>query len=334
MPLRITSTRPGRSPWRRLAAGLFAGTAMLAAGAAAAQSFDKPVTIVVPFPAGGTTDIVARALAVGMGDALKQTVIVDNRAGAGGNVGAEIVAHAKPDGYTLLVTTAGPLSINQYLYRRLGYDPAKDFAPVGLIATVPIMLVANTGQPFKTLPELIAYAKAHPGKLSYGSQGNGTTSHLTMELLKSRAGIDLLHVPYRGSSPAATDLMGGNVQVMFDNSPATLPFVEAQRMRALGVATPGRVPALKNVPAIAETVKGFESIAWFAIVAPAGTPANVVQALNAAMNATLKRPEVKEKFAASGVELGGGTPEVLARFIKSESAKWGTVIKTAGVHLD
>ncbi len=325
-----------KTSMHRFGGALWAAAALLpiAATTASAQPFDKPITVVVPFPAGGTTDIVARSMAAGMGQVLKQTVIVDNRVGAGGNVGAEIVARAKPDGYTLLLTTAGPLAINQYLYHRLGYDPAKDFAPIGLIATVPIMLVANPSQPFKTLPEMIAYAKAHPGKLSYGSQGNGTTSHLTMELLKSRTGIDLMHVPYRGSSPAATDLMGGNVQVMFDNSPATLPFVQSQRMRALGVATPARVPAIKDVPAIAETVKGFESTAWFAIVAPAGTPPTVIGALNDAMNKTLATPEVKQKFAASGVESAGGNPAALAAFIKSESAKWGQVVKTAGVHLD
>jgi tripartite-type tricarboxylate transporter receptor subunit TctC len=273
-------------------------------------------------------------VAEGMSRELKQNVIVENRAGAGGNVGAEYVARAKPDGYTLLVTTAGPLSINQHLYKRLGYDPLRDFTPIDLLASVPIMLVANPAQPFKTLPEMIAYAKANPGKLSYGSQGNGTTSHLTMELLKSQAGIQLAHIPYRGSAPASNDLMGGAVQVMFDNSPSTLPFVQAGRMRALGVANAARVPAMKDIPAISETVKGFESSAWFAILGPAGLPPEVLDKLNAASNATLQRPDLRQRFVALGAELIGGKPQALADHIRSESDKWGKVVKTAGVHLD
>jgi tripartite-type tricarboxylate transporter receptor subunit TctC len=320
---------------RRLARLLACGTLMAWGASSLAQTFPQhSLTIVVPFPPGGSTDILARAVAEGVGRELKQTVIVDNRPGAGGNVGAELVTRAKPDGYTLLVSTAGPLSINQHLYKKLPYDPAKDFAPISLLASVPIMLVANPQQPYKTVAELIAYAKANPGKLSYGSQGNGTTSHLTMELLKSQAGIDLVHVPYRGSAPASNDLMGGAIQVMFDNSPSTLPFVQGQRMRALGVATAQRVPAMKTIPAIAETLKGFESVAWFAIVAPAGTPAPVVKQLNAAVNATLKRPDLQQRFAASGVQLTGGEPEALARFMKDESVKWGRVVKSANVSLD
>ncbi|MES2183099.1 MAG: tripartite tricarboxylate transporter substrate binding protein [Pseudomonadota bacterium] len=331
-----TSTTPNTpQTLSRLRRRLLAGALALTSLGAAAQAFpDKPITVVVPFPPGGTTDIVARVVAEGIGRELKQTVIVDNRAGAGGNVGAELVTHARPDGYTLLVTTAGPLSINQHLYQRLGYDPLKDFAPVNLLAAVPIMLVASPGQPFKTVAELIAYAKAHPGKLSYGSQGNGTTSHLTMELLKVQAGIDLVHVPYRGSAPASNDLMAGVVQVMFDNSPSTLPFVEAKRMVALGVATPERVPAMKNIPAIAETVKGFESLAWFALVAPAGTPPAIVEKLNAAVGATLTRPDVKQKFDATGVVLTNGGPKALASFMRSESNKWGKVVQAAGIRLD
>ncbi|HEY8357669.1 MAG TPA: tripartite tricarboxylate transporter substrate binding protein, partial [Ramlibacter sp.] len=266
-------THPFFPPRRRLLA-LAAGAALaLAAFGAAAQSFPtKAVTLVVPFPPGGTTDIVARVIAEGMAAELKQPVVVENRAGAGGNVGAESVARARADGYTLLVSTAGPLAINHHLYARQGYEPVRDFAPVALLGMVPIMLVTGVQQPFKTVPELIAYAKANPGKISYGSQGNGTTSHLTMELLKHEAGLEMTHVPYRGSAPAATDLIGGTIQVMFDNSPSTLPFVTGNRMRALGVASAERVPAMKDIPAISETVKGFESSAWFALVAPAGTP--------------------------------------------------------------
>ena len=320
---------------RRRLATVAGAAALCAAFGAAAQGFpERPVTLVVPFPPGGTTDIVARGLAEGMARELKQSVVVENRAGAGGNVGAEYVARARPDGHTLFVSTAGPLAINHHLYSKQNYDPMRDFAPVALLGVVPIMLVTGPQQPFKSVAELIAFAKANPGKLSYGSQGNGTTSHLTMELLKTQAGIALVHVPYRGSAPAATDLMAGQVQVMFDNSPSTLPFVQGQRMRALGVASAERVPAMKDIPAIAETVKGFDSSAWFALVAPAGTPPEVVRTLNAAVNATLKRPEVREKFAASGAELAGGSPEELARFMRQESGKWQGVVRAANVKLD
>ncbi|OWT53965.1 Bug family tripartite tricarboxylate transporter substrate binding protein [Candidimonas nitroreducens] len=292
-----------------------------------------PVSMIVPFPPGGTTDLVARMLADKMSGILKQSIIVKNKQGAGGNIGAAEVAHAKPDGYTLLLSSAGPLSINQQLYSNPGYDPTKDFAPITLVASVPIMLVAYPKAPFKTLPEFIAYAKAHPGKLSYGSQGAGTTSHLTMELLKLDAGIDLQHVPYRGSAPAATDLIGGRVQVMFDNSPTTLPRVQAGTMRALGVASSHRIPEMKNIPAIAETVPGFESEAWFGLVAPAGTPAAVVERLNAAARQAMAEPEVVERFAKLGVHLVGDTPAQFRSFISSESSKWGKIIKATHLKL-
>lgn len=219
------------------------GVALAAAfGASYAQSFpERPITLVVPFPPGGTTDILARAIAEKMTRDLKQTVLVENRSGAGGNTGADLVAKSKPDGHTLLLSAAGPLSINQHLYARQSYDPLRDFAPVSLLAAVPIMLVSNPQRPFQNLSEFIAYAKANPGKLSYGSQGNGTTSHLTMELLKRRAGLEITHVPYRGSAPASTDLMGGQIDIMFDNSPSTLPHVQSQKMRGLAVASSKRV---------------------------------------------------------------------------------------------
>ncbi|KGH28518.1 Bug family tripartite tricarboxylate transporter substrate binding protein [Comamonas testosteroni] len=291
-------------------------------------------TIVVPFPPGGTTDILARAVAESLGNALQQTVVVDNRPGAGGNLGAELVARAKPDGATLLVTTAGPLSINQHLYPRMGFNPLKDLTPISQLASVPIMLVAHPGQPFKTVAELIAYAKAHPGELSYASQGNGTTSHLTMELFKSQAGLNIAHIPYRGSAPAANDLMAGTVQIAFDNSPSTLPFVQAGRMRSLGVASAQRVAGLKDQPAIAETLPSFESDAWFALVGPAGMAPELQAKLNTAINQVLTKPELQQRFAAQGVRLTGGTPQALASFIRAESDKWARVIQTAKVKLD
>ena len=316
-----------------IAAGC-AAFALAAIGTSAHAFPDRPITLVVPFPPGGTTDIVARAIAEGLARELKQPVTVENRAGAGGNIGAEAVVRAQPDGHTLLVSTAGPLAINHHLYKAQKYDPARDFAPVALLGMVPIMLVTGPQQPFKTTAELIAYAKANPGRLSYGSQGNGTTSHLTMELLKHQTGIFMTHIPYRGSAPAATDLMGGQLHVMFDNSPSTLPFVQAQRMRALAIASPARVEAMKEIPTISESVKGFSSVAWFALVAPAATPPDVVRMLNAATNAVLQRPDIRQKFAASGAELAGGTPADLARFMRSENTKWQGVVRAANIRLD
>lgn len=314
--------------------GIGAIVLSVASGASWAQYPGQPITLVVPFPAGGTTDVIARTLAERMSRELKQSVIVDNRGGAGGNVGAQYVARAKPDGYTLLVSTAGPLSINSILYKNVGYDPIKSFVPVAFLAQVPIMLVANPKAPFKTVPEMLAYAKSHPGEVFYGSQGNGTTSHLTMEMLKRRENLNMVHVPYRGSAPAATDLIGGAIQVMFDNSPTTLPQVRGNNMRALGVASAKRVKGMEDIPAISESVKDFESVAWFGLVAPAGTPQEIVTRLNTTVNQVLAQPDVREKFAASGVELVGGTPDGLATVIKSEIGKWSQVIKAANITID
>jgi len=219
------------------------------------------------------------------------------------------------------------------LYSNPGYDPIKDFAPVSLVASVPIMLVSNPKAPFKSVAELIAYAKAHPGLVSYGSQGSGTTSHLTMELLKLDAGIDLQHIPYRGSAPAATDLIGGRIQVMFDNSPTTVPQVKAGTMRALGVASSHRIKEMADIPAIAETVPGFQSEAWFGLVAPAGTPPEIVEQLNAAVHKVLADPAVVSRFAEAGVNLVGDSPDEFRHFILTEIDKWGKIIKATGLKL-
>jgi tripartite-type tricarboxylate transporter receptor subunit TctC len=301
---------------------------------AAAQTFPtRPLTLVVPFPAGGTNDFLARALAQKLTVSLKQSVIVENRTGAGGNTGADYVAKAKPDGYTLLVTSPGPLSINQYIFPKLNFDPARDFAPVSLIANVPIMLVSNPQRPFKSVAELISYAKAHPGKLSYGSQGYGTTSNLTMELFKHMAGVNIVHVPYRGSAPADTDLISGNIDVMFDNSPTTLPFVQNHQMLGLGVAAAKPVPGIP-LPVIGATLKGFEASAWFGVVAPSHTPAPVITTLNHAINAALASPDLRARLAASGVEPGGDSAQAFGRFIASESAKWSAVAKVAHIKVE
>lgn len=300
-----------------------------------AQTFpDRAITMVVPFPPGGTTDILARAIADRMSRELKQPVLVENRGGAGGNTGAEMVAKAKPDGHTLMLSAAGPLSINQHLYTKQGYDPLRDFAPVSLVASVPIMLVAHPQRPYQNLNEFIAYAKANPGKLSYGSQGNGTTSHLTMELLKRRAGLQITHIPYRGSAPASTDLMGGQIDVMFDNSPSTLPHVQSQKMRGLAVASRARVQGMDSLPTVAEALSGFESTAWFGIVAPARTPDAVIAVLNRSIDTALRQNEVKEKMAASGVELIGGPAADLGKYMRDESGKWAETIKSLSLKLD
>lgn len=300
-----------------------------------AQNFpDRAITMVVPFPPGGTTDILARAIADRMSRELKQTVVVENRSGVGGNTGAEMVAKAKPDGYTVMLSAAGPLSINQHLYTKQNYDPLRDFAPVSLVASVPIMLVTNPQRPYQNLNEFIKFAKENPGKPSYGSQGNGTTSHLTMELLKRRAGLQITHIPYRGSAPASTDLIGGQIDVMFDNSPSTLPQVQTQRMRGLAVASRSRVKEMESLPAISEAISGFESTAWFGIVAPALTPEPIVAALNRSINNALRQPEIKEKMNASGVDLIGGPSADLGKHMREESSKWAEIINSLSLKLD
>jgi tripartite-type tricarboxylate transporter receptor subunit TctC len=319
---------------KQLAGSALAGLALVGAGSAHAAFPDKPITIVVPFPAGGTNDIIARTLSARLMKELKQTVVVENRPGAGGNIGAQDVARSPADGYNLLLSTAGPLSINQHLYKNAGYDPVTSFAPIALIASVPIMLVSNPAAPFTNVAGMIAYAKANPGKLSYGSQGNGTTSHLTMELLKSKTQINLTHIPYRGSAPASTDLMGGVIQVMFDNSPSTLPFVKSGKMRALGVATDKRVKGMDDIPTVAETVPGFSSQAWFGLVAPAHTPDAIVALLNKTVNKILASDEYRKELANSGTDPLGGSTADFAKFQQEEAVKWGKIVDAAGIKLD
>lgn len=319
-----------------LALSILLGLSTLLAPMTAAQAAypDHPITVVVPFPPGGTTDILARQFAAKLGDAVQQTVVVENRPGAGGNIGAQSVARAKPNGHTLLFSTAGPLSINQHLYANPGYDPVKSFKPVALFASVPIMLVSSPNAPFKTVAEFIDYAKQNPGTISYGSQGNGTTSHLTMELLKTTLNLNMQHIPYRGSAPASADLMAGYVSVMFDNSPSTLPFVQAGKMHGLGIASAQRVDSMKELPAIAETVPGFSSEAWFGIVAPADTPDAVIEQLNQATNDMLSSEDFRAVLNKSGTQALGGSVQDFVIFRDAEIEKWGKIVKQAGVKLD
>ncbi|WP_399685806.1 Bug family tripartite tricarboxylate transporter substrate binding protein, partial [Xenophilus sp.] len=294
-------SRPRRA---LLLAAALLGPAAFAPAALAEGAFPtKPVTLVVPFPPGGPTDAMARTLAAEMKDRLGQPMIVENRAGAGGNIGAEYVARAEADGHTLLFGTSGPLAINSSLYRKIGYDQTKSFAPVIQIGHLPNILVVHPSLPVKDVKELVAYAKANPGKLSYASSGNGASSHLAGVLFNSVAGTDIMHVPYKGTGPALNDLLGNQVSMTFTDILTALPYVKAGKLRALGVATAARSQALPQVPSIAEQgYKGYDVSVFFGIVAPAGTPADRVAKLNKAFAEVLATPKVKELFASQGLE--------------------------------
>ncbi len=317
---------------------LFAAATLAAVPAAqAAEPFpSKPVTLVVPFPPGGPTDAMARTLAAEMKDRLGQPMIVENRAGAGGNIGADHVARAEADGHTLLFGTSGPLAINASLYRKISYDPTKSFAPVIQVGHLPNILVVHPSVPAKDARELVAYAKANPGRLSYASSGNGASSHLAGVLFNSVAGTDLQHVPYKGTGPALNDLLGGQVQMTFTDILTALPYVKSGKLRALGVATAARSQALPEVPTIAEQgFAGYDVSVFFGIVAPAGTPPERIARLNQAFAEVLGTPKVKQMFAAQGLEAAADTsPRKLAQFIASESAKWKAVVQKSGAQLD
>ncbi|WP_219220315.1 Bug family tripartite tricarboxylate transporter substrate binding protein [Variovorax boronicumulans] len=305
--------------------------------AAQADSFpDKPITLVIPFPPGGPTDAMARTLAAEMKDRLGQPMIVENRAGAGGNIGADYVARATPDGQTLLFGTSGPLAINVSLYRKPGYDPVKSFAPVIQVGYLPNILVVNPSLPVKNVKELIAYAKANPGKLSYASSGNGASSHLAGVLFNATAGIDLQHIPYKGTGPALNDLLGGQVSMSFTDVLTALPYVKTDKLRALGITTAARSQALPELPTVAEQgVPGYDVSVFFGIVAPAGTPPDRIAKLNHAFVEVLDTPKVKQLFASQGLEAARDTsPAQLGRFIVSERDKWKDIVKKSGAQLD
>jgi len=322
--------------WRLAVGALLAFSALAAAPMAGAQAYPaKPIRIVVPFPPGGATDILARAVAQKLTDAWGQAVVVDNRPGAGGNIGSEIVAKAAPDGYTLEMGTVGTHAINASLYAKMPYDHVKDFAPVILVAGVPNVLVVNPSLPVSSVQELIAYAKANPGKLNFASSGNGTSIHLAGELFKVMAGVQMTHIPYKGSAPALQDLIGGQVQLMFDNLPPSLPHIKAGKLRALAVTSATRSSALPDTPTIAESgLPGFEASSWFGVLAPAGTPPAIIARLNAEIAAWLASAEAKEKMLALGANIGGGSPEDFARHIAAETAKWQKVVKASGAKVD
>ena len=326
---------------RRFALGSIASAVVLGAGllggtSALAQAYPtKPVTIIVPFAAGGTTDILARIIGQALTAELGQSVVVDNRAGAGGNIGGQAAAKATPDGHTLFMGTVGTHAINASLYKKMPFDPVKDFAPLTRVANVPNLLVANPAQPYKSVKDLIAYAKANPGKVNFGSSGNGSSIHLSGELFKSQAKVDMQHVPYKGSAPAVTDLLGNQIGIMFDNMPSAIQHVRSGKLVPLAVTTAKRSPELPNVPTIAEAgVPGYEATSWFGMFAPAGTPAPVLAKLNAAIVKVLAQPDVKKKINEQGAEVYSETPEQFAAFIQAESVKWGKVVKESGASLD
>jgi len=325
---------------------LFKSTVSLFALAVAGSAFSqaawpsKPVRIVVPFAAGGTTDILARAIAPELSKVFGQPFIVDNRGGAGGNLGADIVAKSPNDGYTLLMGTVGTHGINRALYPKLPYDPFKDFAPITLVAAVPNVMVMNADKAkalnINTVPEFIAYAKQNPGKLNMASSGNGTSIHLAGELFKSRTGTFMVHFPYRGSGPALLDMLGGNMDVMFDNLPTSLPHIKSGKLKALAVTSSQRSGVLPDIPTIEEVgkLKGFEASSWFGLLAPAGTSTNTIQRIQQEVAKALGSPEMKEKLIAQGANPSGNTPAQFAALIDAEHKKWAPVVKASGAKID
>jgi tripartite-type tricarboxylate transporter receptor subunit TctC len=294
----------------------------------------KPIRIVVPFPPGGATDEAARLIATKMGEHWGQPVVVDNRPGAGGNVGSDVVAKSTPDGYTLVMGVTGSHAINTSLYSKMPYDPVKDFIAISQVAVVPNVLVVHPSVPAKNLAELVALAKTEPGKLNYASLGNGTAAHLGMEMLKTAAGIDVTHVPYKGSAPAVSDLIAGQVQMMVDGLPSSLPHVKAGQLRAIAITSLHRSPSLPDLPTIAETYPGFYADAWSGLFAPKGTPKPVIDKLSTEVQRILRLPDVRQKLAALGAEPVGSTPSEFAAHVNREIAKWAKVVKSSGAKVD
>ncbi|MBP1859033.1 Bug family tripartite tricarboxylate transporter substrate binding protein [Rhizobium herbae] len=322
---------------RRTALGLamVAASALALGTKAQAQEFpDRPVTLVVPFAAGGSTDVVARIIGQKMSEDLGQQVVVENVAGAGGNLGADRVARAEPDGYTILMGTVATHALNPLILKTKPYDPEKDFAPVSLLVLVPNVLVVNPELPAKNVAELLALLKAAPEQYSYASSGNGTPLHLSGELFKKMAGVNMQHVPYKGSGPALNDVIGNQVPIMFDNLPSSSGHIKSGTLRALAVTTKERAPSFPDVPTIAETIPGYETYTWNTLFAPAGTPKEAIDRLNASAKKALADPAVAEKMKDFSATIVASTPEELAVHVTAELAKWGPVVKDANVHLD
>jgi len=309
---------------------------MFAVSGAMAQAYPtKPVRMIVPFPAGGATDIVGRLIAQKLAEGWGQQVIVDNRGGAGGTIGSDVAAKSPPDGYTMLLGTSSTHAVAPSLYSKLPYDPVRDFSPVTLAATATILLAVHPSVPAQNVKELIALAKRQPNALSFASSGNGGISHLIGEQFKSAAGIQMLHVPYKGDTPALVDLVGGQVHLMFGTAVSFLPYVSAGRLRALAVTNPKRSPIVPNVPTIAESgLPGFEALQWFGVFVPAGTPRDIVSRLHADIVKSLKLSDVRERLVGLGAEVVGNAPDQFAAFQKADSVKWAKIVKESGAKVD
>jgi tripartite-type tricarboxylate transporter receptor subunit TctC len=320
---------------RRIALAITVASLCAAPSVALAQGWpSRPVTVILPFAAGGGTDLLARALAQDLGERLGQQFVVDNRAGAGGNIGAGAVAKAAPDGYTIMFGTPGPLANNKLMYKSLPFDPEQAFIPIVLIAKSPVIIAARTSLPVNDIKELAAYAKANPGKLNVGVPGNGTLGHITALLLQKELGISMTTVPYRGTALVINDLLGGQVDIAMDFMPSYVPLVREGKIRALGVTSAQRSSDLPDVKTVQDAgFKGFEATAWFALAAPAGTPTEIIDKLNAATNAFLQSPKGKEVLATLSMQAIGGSPADLKAFITSELQKWGPVVREANISM-
>lgn len=317
-----------------IAASLIAAAGLPVLAQDAASYPGTPIRMIVNFPPGGTVDVLTRTVAQKLTEKWGQPVVVDNRAGAGGNIGAQAVATAAADGYTLLATPPGPMTINQNLYKDMPFDPAK-LVPVVMMASVPNVITARGDFPASSVKDLVAYVKANPGKVTYGSQGNGSTSHLTGQMFATMVGADMVHVPFKGEGPALTDLLGGRIDLFFGNISAVLKFQGTRQVKLLGLASSKRGSMAPDVPSAAESgMPDFVASAWFAVAAPPGTPPAIANKLNAAIVEIMKLPDVREKFAAQGAEVVGGTPAEMAAFMTAERARWKKVIDTANVKID
>jgi len=291
---------------------------------------NQPIRLIVPFAAGGPSDVLARAFSQKLGEDLGQPVVIDNKPGAGTNLAAEFVARSKPDGYTIFLMMVGTQAINETLYKKLSYNTVKDFAPITLVASSSLMLVANPSVPIKNVNDLIAFAKANPGKVNFGSSGTGTPLHLGGELFNVQAGTDITHIGYKGAAPALTDVLGGQIQTAMIGTPAALPHIKSGKLTAIGVTSLKRSPNAPEVPAIAETLPNFEVELVYALVAPAGTPNAIIKRLNTQMGTILNNPEIKTQLASRGFDVQTSSPEQLGAYIKAEVAKWGPIVKKSG----
>jgi tripartite-type tricarboxylate transporter receptor subunit TctC len=322
------------SPWLRLASATLIGSTAWAAHAQGAYP-NQPIKVIVPFPPGGGTDVVTRLLVEKLRASTHWTFVVDNKAGAGGNIGLDAVAKSKADGYTLGMGQTANLAINPSLYPKMTYNAAKDFVPVALVAGQPVVLVVKAGAPFRTLAELVAAAKQKPSTLTMASAGNGTVGHLTGEVFTRQAGIKVNHIPYKGAGPAATDLLGGQVDFYFATPQTVVPFVQAGKLRALAVSSPKRIPVLPDVPTVAESgYKGFDTSDWKMLVAPAGTPAEIVERLNTEVEKAMAQPQTIAQLLAEGSVPIGGSPQQAAQVLKAEQRRWGSAVREANVKVD